>query len=75
MSFGGLGNCSSCWDDPDICSCHKKRFECKGKEEFDSKQEAMEHIWYMIEESYGGYVFVKPYKCKFCGKFHLTSVK
>lgn len=48
-------------------------FECKGKKEFDSKEEAMEHIWYMIEESYGGYVFVKPYKCKYCFKWHLTS--
>ena len=24
MSFGGLGNCPLCWDDPEICNCLQK---------------------------------------------------
>ncbi len=51
----------------------KEKWECQGKEQFDSKEEAMEHIFYMIEESYGGYVFLRPYKCKYCKSWHLTS--
>ena len=51
----------------------KLKWECQGKEQFDSKEEAMDHIWYMIEESYGGYTFLRPYKCKYCKGWHLTS--
>ena len=49
------------------------KFECKGKRQYDTKKEIMKDIFRMIDESYGGYSFLRPYKCKFCHKYHLTS--
>jgi hypothetical protein len=51
----------------------KEKFECKGKRQYDTKIEVMKEIHRMMEESYGGFGFLRPYRCKYCKKWHLTS--
>ena len=33
----------------------------------------MGEILRMIDESYGGFGFLRPYRCKFCKGWHMTS--
>jgi hypothetical protein len=49
------------------------KFECKGKQRFEFKNEALEAIAAMMKETFGGVVDLRPYKCKHCKGFHLTS--
>jgi hypothetical protein len=46
---------------------------CRGKKPYDSRDDAMRVIKEMMDDSYGGVVGLRPYKCKHCKKFHLTS--
>ena len=50
-----------------------RKWECKNKEQYESKEKALEHIFLMNEESFGGHTFLRPYKCKYCKAWHLTS--
>ena len=50
------------------------KFECKNKKPYDSKEDALKSIAFMFRESFGGIVDLRPYKCKYCGKYHLTSL-
>lgn len=52
---------------------NNSKFECKGKRQYDSKKEIMKDILRMMNESYGGFGFLRPYRCKYCKKWHLTS--
>ena len=49
------------------------KFECKGKRLFDTKWEVMTEILRMMDESYGGFGFLRPYRCKYCKGWHMTS--
>ena len=49
------------------------KFECKDKQPYDTKEDAMKAIASMVNESYGGIVELRTYKCKNCHKWHLTS--
>ncbi len=51
----------------------RTRFECKGKRPYDTKAEVMKDIFRMMKESYGGFGFLRPYRCKYCKKWHFTS--
>ncbi len=50
-----------------------EKWECKGKERFSTKEEALNLIFDINEESFGGYTHLRPYKCKYCKGYHLTS--
>lgn len=49
------------------------KFECKGKRQFETKDEVMAEILRMMDESAGGFGFLRPYKCKHCKAWHMTS--
>jgi hypothetical protein len=46
---------------------------CRNKDPYDSRDDAMRAIKQMMDDSCGGVVGLRPYKCKHCKKFHLTS--
>jgi hypothetical protein len=50
----------------------KSKFECNNKHEYPSKDEAYKAAYSLLRES-GGASILRPYKCKYCKKFHLTS--
>lgn len=43
------------------------------KHPYDTKREAQADIYLRIAESAGGVVDLRPYRCKHCKKWHLTS--
>ncbi len=43
MSFGGLGNCPLCWDDPEICTCSQADIDAYYKE-IERKRKEMEEF-------------------------------
>jgi hypothetical protein len=49
------------------------KFECKDKKRFSTKEQANEHIYTLVMESLGGVIELRPYKCKHCKGYHLTS--
>jgi hypothetical protein len=49
------------------------KFECKDKQRFLTKERANREIFILMKESLGGVVDLRPYKCKHCKGFHLTS--
>lgn len=49
------------------------KWECRGKHRYKSRKECWIDIQIRIAESYGGVVDLKPYKCKFCKDWHMTS--
>ena len=49
------------------------KFVCKTKRQFSTRSEALDEIRRLIEESFGGVVDLRPYKCKYCRFYHLTS--
>lgn len=49
------------------------KWQCKQKKQYNSKEEAGEEIYRIMNESAGGAVELRYYKCKFCKKIHLTS--
>lgn len=51
----------------------KTKWECQNKKRYETKDKAMRQIHRMNEESFGGHTFLKPYRCKFCHGYHLTS--
>lgn len=51
----------------------KIKIECMGKHSYNKKDDAMYEIYRRIYESAGGVIELRPYKCKFCKKWHLTS--
>jgi hypothetical protein len=52
------------------------KFECKGKDDYVSRDEARKAIHRMMYDSFGGIGSnLRPYKCKHCGKWHLTSAR
>jgi hypothetical protein len=51
MSFGGLANCSRCWDDPEICQCTEEQMDAyynernqKNIKKFKARLVLYEHI-------------------------------
>ena len=50
-----------------------KKIECQGKDSYESKDDANRRIFELLLDSYGGVVDLRSYKCKHCGKYHLTS--
>ena len=53
-----------------------QHFECQGKTQYASKNKAMTEIHRIIEDSCGGEgKELRPYKCKYCNYWHLTSKK
>lgn len=51
----------------------KTKWECRNKQRFISKEDAEEEIYIYKEESLGGITELRPYKCKYCKGWHLTS--
>ena len=51
----------------------KQKFECKGKEKYNSKEEADREIFRIMYESCGGAIDLRSYKCKYCSGWHFTS--
>lgn len=51
----------------------KTKWECKDKRRYETKEEALEEIFFIIQESFGGNISVRPYRCKYCTGWHLTS--
>jgi hypothetical protein len=49
------------------------KWECKQKKQYSSKDEASAEIYRIINDSFGGAVPLRYYKCKYCKKYHLTS--
>jgi hypothetical protein len=50
------------------------KFECQGKRQYASKDEALREIHRMMEESFGGEGgYLRHYKCKHCKYWHLTD--
>ena len=49
------------------------KFICKTKRQFSTRSDALDEIKRLVDESFGGVVELRPYKCKYCKKFHLTS--
>ena len=49
------------------------KFECKDKQRFSTKEKANREIFILMKESLGGVVDLRPYKCKHCKGYHLTS--
>jgi len=50
-----------------------QKFECQGKDRFLKREDAMRKIFKMQYDSFGGVGDLRPYKCKHCGGWHLTS--
>ena len=46
---------------------------CENKRRYTSKDDALKSIASMMNESLGGTVDLRPYKCKKCKGYHLTS--
>jgi hypothetical protein len=46
---------------------------CRGKNKYDSRDEVLDLIALIKHESFGGAMDLKPYKCKYCNKWHLTK--
>ena len=46
---------------------------CEDKRRYTSKDDALKSISSMMNESLGGTVDLRPYKCKKCKGYHLTS--
>jgi len=46
---------------------------CENKRRYPSKNDALKAIASMMNESLGGTVDLRPYKCKKCKGYHLTS--
>ena len=49
------------------------KFECNGKRQYNSKDDANREIYRMMVESFSNTTFLRPYKCRFCKSWHLTS--
>jgi len=49
------------------------KFECRGKHRYESKRDVLIDIQIRIADSYGGVVDLRPYKCKYCKSWHMTS--
>jgi predicted Zn-ribbon and HTH transcriptional regulator len=50
-----------------------QKFGCNGKQRYKNKIDALSDIYRRMNESAGGCVDLRPYKCKSCKGFHLTS--
>ena len=49
-------------------------FLCQGKREYETREEVMREIHRIIEESLGGVgASLRPYRCRFCGNWHITD--
>jgi hypothetical protein len=49
------------------------KFECKGKRRFATASEIHDEIFRIMTEACQNYSTLKPYKCKYCHGYHLTS--
>jgi len=49
------------------------KVECQGKERYDSRTDVMKKIFKLQYDSFGGVSDLRPYKCKHCKGWHLTS--
>jgi len=52
---------------------YKSENLCYGKQKYGSRKKAGESAVFLMDDSYGGTGVIKPYKCKKCKKYHLTS--
>ena len=47
---------------------------CQGKKPFEARDEVLREIHKMMTESFGGVgAYLRPYRCRFCGLWHLTD--